>query len=421
MAGILVAGVFLTRAAIGVPAAWAYRRGQSLELGARYAEAGEFLDRGAFGSNRVEALWRAGRSRLELWDSLPTADRAGRHGDEALRAAAERFLAGRAASPGSAWFTSALGEVYARRETMARSRRVFDLEALSSGPWAVLGDDGRIAIGLARTAIAREPNRFELRDQLVLFLEANGLREDALKAMADSARVLPDFMAHADFSYETLPRDLVEMFWTSERAVSPEDAPLLPRGRWLVSSGQLGRRLGHLDEAEQDLRAALQMPGTKVAHAEASFHLGLVLMDRGRFDEAETLLARAAREPVFGPGVAGTRAHIAVLRERWPEALEQLREARRLQPRELWILLEFSRVAQKMKSWDQAEESLRWAMLVHPEDPAPHRALVEMFLAKGEKDLARRELDEYVRSYGTTDDGVRLERLLAEALDPARR
>ena len=76
--------------------------------------------------------------------------------------------------------------------------------------------------------------------------------------MADAARVLPDFFAHQDFSFESLPRDLVETFWRTSRKLGPADAPSQSRERHLLSLGQLGRRLGHLEEAEQDLRASAQ-------------------------------------------------------------------------------------------------------------------------------------------------------------------
>ena len=422
VAGVLVAGLFAARAASGVPAAWAYRKGQVLKAGGRHAEAGALFDRGAVGANRTEALWHAGRSRLEYWYALAASDRSGSRGDEALRVAAVRFLKERKDSPGSAWSTAELGNVYACRASVSRSRRITDLAALDHGPWALIGDDGRIAIGLARAAIDREPNTPELRDYLALLLEENGLHEEAVRAMVEAARVQPDFGAHPNFTFESVPRDLVETFWRTSRALAPADAPFLSRERHLLSLGQLGRRLGHLDEAEQDLRAAMNASGTWLGRAaEDAFHLGLVLVDLGRLDEAETMLARAVREPVFGFGVAGTRARIAVMGERWSDALDQLREARRLKPRELWVLLDFSRVAQKTELWDQAEESLRWAMLVHPEDPAPQRAMVEMFLAKGENESARRALDEYVRSFGRTEDAARMAQALAEPLDPARR
>jgi len=421
VAGALVAGLFVARAASGVPAGWAYARGRASEAALRFDEVGSLMDRAAVGGNLTRALWRSGRARMKSWHGLPARDRFGGIGDGLLRSTAVRFLNARAASPGSAWFTAALAEVYGLRARSAREHRVVDLEALARGPWALVGDDGRIAIGLVRAAIDREPTNFEHRDQLVFLLEQNGLRGDALRAMDESARVLPDFSAHPDFVFEEMPLELVETFWRTSRALAPDDAPLVPRDRYLLSLGQLGRRLGHLVEAEQDLRAALNVPNTRGVHSEEAFHLGLVLVDLGRFDEAETLLALAVREPVFRPEVTMTRARIAEIRGRWPEALAQLSEARRFQPRELWILLDFARVAQKTESWDQAEESLRWAILVHPEDPAPRRAMVEMYLAKGEKERARGALDEYVRSFGRTEEAARMEQALAGPLDPALR
>jgi tetratricopeptide (TPR) repeat protein len=418
---VLLAGLFATRAVTGVVAASAYRRTWVLDADGGKVEPAPLFDRAAVGANRAEALWRAGHSRLAAWRRLPLSERNGSRGAEALRTAAARFLEQRVVTPGSVWPITGLADVYACRESVAHAERTTDLALLARGPWALMGDDGRVAIGLTRAAIDLEPSSFEPRDRLVLLLESYGLHQDALRAMEESARVLPDFFAHPDFTFEALPRDLVETFWRTSRALDPADAPILSRERHLLSLGQLGRRLGHLAEAEHDLRKALETPGTHLARAEDAFHLGLVLVDLGRLDEAEAMLVRALSEPVFGPGVAGTRARIAEKQKRLPEALEQLREARRLEPRALWALLEFARVAQAAGSWDQAEESLRWAILVHPEDPNPRRAMVEMFLAKGERQMARRALDEYIQAFGSTDDAARMEKALEGPLDPARR
>lgn len=420
-AGGVVALFFVARATTGVPAAWAYARGREAEAAGRYAEAAPLLDAGAVGANTNEALWLAGESRLALWDGLSPEGQTVARGSEFLREATSRFLSGRAGSPASAWFTSALGDVYTRRAEFARANLTADLTALAAGPWALIGDDGRIAIGLTRAAILREPNRFVYRDQLVLLLEANGLHEDALRAIDESARALPDFGAHPTLSFDELPRDLVERFWRTARTLPRGDAALLSRERCLLASGQLGRRLGHLEEAEQDLRAALEAPGTPLNHAEDSFHLGLVLFDLGRFDEAETMFARAGREPVFAPGVAEMRAHIAEKQGRWAEALDRYREVRRLRPRELATLFDVARLAQKTGNWDEASEALRWAALIHPGDPAPRRALVEMLVAEGDHARARQALDDYVRLFGRTDDAARLEQSLASAVDPALR
>jgi tetratricopeptide (TPR) repeat protein len=420
-AGIAIAGVFVARAATGVPAAWAHRDGRKLEASSRFEEAGSRFDLGAVGADRVEALWRAGRARLETWDAMPFKKRSGPDGDGALRAAAERFLDGRADSPASGWFTAALAAVYADRESTRRLLRTTDLASLDKGPWALVGDDARVAIGLTRAAIEREPTRFELRDQLVLFLEANGLHDDALHAMEDAARVLPDFRAHAEFTFESLPRDLLEQFWRTARTVGPGEAPLLSREQLLLSAGQLGRRLGHLDEAERDIRAAMDMPGTRLGRAEDAFHLALVLVDEARFDDAEAQLALALLEPRFGPAVADTRARVAEKQGRWREALERLGDLRRFRPRDAETLLRYSWAARKAGAWDQAEESLRWAIVVDPNDPALRRVLCEMFIEKGDGRRARRALDDYVQTFGRTAETGQLEAALAAALDPARR
>jgi tetratricopeptide (TPR) repeat protein len=421
VAGVAVAGVFLVRAATGVPAAWAYDRGRDAEAAGRFLQAAQLMDDAALGANKVDALWRAGQSRLEYWDDLLWADARGAVGAAALREAAARVLAARVASAGSAWFTSALGDVYGRRARVARAGRTADLDVLARGPWALVDDDARIAIGLARTAIEREPTGFEYRDQLALLLEENGLHAEALLAIEESARVLPDFGAHVELEFAKLPRDLVEKFWQTARGLAPGDAPMLSRERQLLSTGQLGRRLGHLAEASDDLRAALQARVNPLAVAEDSFHLGLVLVDLGQYDEAEAMFAQAARHPVFTFEALVRRARIAEQRERWEEAQDRFREARRLNPRDVGVLIDLARAAQKTGNWDEAQEALRWAALIHPADPAPRQVLVELFVAKGERLRARGALDDYVRSFGRTEDAIRMERSIDAPLDPAAR
>jgi tetratricopeptide (TPR) repeat protein len=189
----------------------------------------------------------------------------------------------------------------------------------------------------------------------------------------------------------------------------------------LLSVGQLGHSLGHLAEAEQDIRAAMNVPASSLGRAEQAFYLGQVLIDAGRFVESEAMFARALREAPFGAGVAEARARIAEKQGRWAEALEHIREMRRLLPRDLGVLLRFASIARKAGADDQAEEALRWAILVAPEDESPRIALVEMLLAREERHLAARALEDYIRSFGRTPDAVRLEEALGAPLDPAVR
>ena len=418
-AGLAIAGVFVVRAVIGVPAALAYNAGRVLRHENQFEAAGPLLDRGIAGGERTETLWRAGRARLSLWETLSNEKKVGPVGDQVLRVAAHRFLEGRRASPASALFISGLAAVYGDRESIARSRRLTDLSALSSGPWALLGDDGRIAIGLIRAAIERSPNSYEFRDQLVVYLLSFGFHEEALAAIEDSAKVLPDFRAHPSFSATGLARDLQERFWSTSRSLGPRDTPLMPFAMVLLSAGQMGHRLGHLAEAEQDYRKAMTMPVSSLMRAEQQFYLGHVLIDAGRFAEAEELFTLALREPSFGAGVAEARARIAEKQGRWADALEHIRELRRLLPRDVGVLLRFAGIARKAGTEDQAEEALRWAILVAPDQPSPRLALVELLHARKERHLAARALDDYIRSFGRTPEAIRWEEALAAPLDPA--
>jgi len=418
-AAALIAGTFATRAAVGLLAAPALDRGTRMAAAGSLAGAIPLLDRAAIGASRTEALWLAGESRLGLWDAMPAAERRGASGSAALQGAVARFLQGQISSPATGWFLSSLSETYARREALARASRSVDLSQLDRGRWALVGDDGCVAIGLARWAVERQPTTFELCDRLVLVLEGAGLREEAEAAMAETAKVLPDFGAHTDFTFEGLRRELLETFWRTARDVRPEDVPIQNRERQLLAAGILGRRLGHLEEAEADLRAALTGPGAALHHAEDAFHLGLLLIDRGRLDEAEGYLRRAEREPVFVPGTAEALARIERARGRLPEALAHLRRLREHQPRDVWTLVEFARVARDAGEWAQAEEALRWAIRVNPDIAAPRAELVELLLAKGERVLARSALEDYERLAGRTDDVVRLEAAMSAPLDPA--
>jgi tetratricopeptide (TPR) repeat protein len=417
VAGGVLAGLFSVRAAIGVPAGHAFLEGQRLVASGDYTSAIPLLDRGAVGAYRPEGLWLAGEARLGVWDALPAAERSGPRGQTLLSEALSCFLRGQAASPSLPWHRASIGGVFYRRERVHRDSAALEWSDLDRGSWGLVGDDGRIAIGLARLAIALHPNVFDYHDQLTLLLLSLGLVDDATRAIEGAARVLPDFGAHSSWNFDTLPRELSEAFWRTSRALRAQDAPLMLPERHLLSLGLLGRRLGHLPEAEADLREALRTPGTDLFHAEDAFHLGQVLVDQKRFKEAEAMLAAASRQPVFGPGVAETRARMAEAEGRLGDALAQLRVARQLRPRDLGVLLEFARVAGRNGDWDAALEALRWARVVHPRTPATERAMAELCLLKGDHELARAAIDNLAGLVGDNDEVDGLRRRLRSPLD----
>ena len=407
LAFLLLAAAFALRAIVGVPAAVAFRHGKAAAGEGRLGEAATLLPRAAVGVHRPGARWFEGQVALGAWDANPT--------PRDLERASSAFLSALRGWPASGWPLAGLAGVYLRREQAARASRPVDLSELEH-PWTLVGDDGRVGVGLLRMAIEREPTNFDFRDHLVLALDANGLHSEALDAIRASAAVLPEFRAHELLSFEGLPRDLVEAFYEEAREQVGR-APLQLVERQLLAVAQLGRRLGHLQEAEADLRRALTARGSAIFHAEDAFHLALTLIDLERGPEAEPFLARAAEFSVFAPEVEAQRARIAERESRDADALEHLRRARGLQPRESRYALEFARVATRLRAWDQAREALRWASVVDPGSPDPWRGLVEVSLAAGDRAAASADLAAYVRKAGETPDAARLSAELARLLD----
>ena len=413
---VAVAAVYVVRAGAGVSEERAYRRA-SLDVDAkRYREAASELAWAAVGANRDRTFWLDGWVALDLWDSATDAERISGAGGAFLERATASFLRGLSESPATGWYVSGLAEIYARRERVARATRTFDLAILERGPWAMAGDDGRLAIGFARLAVGREPNTAPFRDRLALLFWSFGLKNEALAAVRDSARVLPDFTAHnEEFTFDSLPRELAEAFYDASRA-NVGAAPLQPKERHLLSLGILAYRLGRLSDSEADLRAALQAPGSAQFHAEDAFHLGLTLLALGREAEAEPLFRRAEAFDVFVEPVLSTRASQAEAHGRLEEAFEAVSRLRARDPGDVGTCLRFAAIAARLDLPDRAEEALRFASVVAPDDPRPRRELVRLYLRTGRRSKAAAVLEEL---RGRGDGGAEFQDLEREVRAPA--
>lgn len=391
---VALAAVYVVRAGAGLQADRAYRRGSIAEEGGRFHDAAADLARAAVGGGRDTAFWLGGWARLGQWDAASGGERTSGAADEHLEGATASFLSGLAESPASGWYLSGLAEIYARRERLARRTRSFDLAELAKGPWALVGDDGRVAIGFARLAIGREPNTAPFRDRLALLLWSFGLKDASLAAIRESARVLPEFRAHTnDLSFESLPRELSEAFYRASRE-NVGVAPLQFKERHLVSLGILARQLGRLTDSEADLRAALEAPGTRLYHAEDAYHLGLTLLELGREEEADAQFHQAEAFDVFLVSILTARAAHAEARGRLDQALDALGRLRALEPRDVDACLRFADVATRLDLPDRAEEALRFASVVAPEDFRPRRALALFYFRTGRRSKAAALLDE---------------------------
>jgi tetratricopeptide (TPR) repeat protein len=379
--------------------------------GARVAE---LLRSGAAGIDAFDALWLAGEVSLGAWDAMRQQGGSLQETNRILAAGIGDYLEAATVAPAAAWPWTGLAGAYERVEIAEREARVTDLARLGGSPWLVVGRPGRIAIGLVRKAIAMEPRVFAHRDDLFLTLLRLGLRDEAKTAIREAARVQPIQDHHSTIPWSTLQEEYISAF--VEGSIEALGAtPLITRERHLLSLGQLERRLGRLDDAERHLREALLAPAGSPEHSEDAFHLALVLVDKRAYDVAGPALDQAERESVFVPSVLLLRARIAEARGRLDEALGFLQEARRRNPRSLDLSLLTSGVARKLKDWRAALESLRWAVLTHPEDPRPRVELVETLLDSGDTAAAISALADLERVSGKTPEAARLRARLDEA------
>ncbi|MBZ5639265.1 MAG: tetratricopeptide repeat protein [Acidobacteriia bacterium] len=405
---VALAGIFLIRAVRGVRAGIARWQGSSLVTFADRGRATEMLRRQAEGFDRFEALWLSGEWEIGVWDELSARANSTSEAGRVLLDAAGCDLEASTLSPSSGWPWTGLSEAYARVERSARSRRVVDLATLGGSPWSHVGHAGRVAVGLLRKAIEREPSTAAHRDDLVNLLHELGILDEALVAIRESARVQPSLVFHSGLDIGALPRAFLEAFVDGSREGLGR-TPLFPRGSHFVALGQMERRLGRLKRAEADLRAALREPIDSLTRAEASFHLGLVLLDQARFEEAARCIEDAAREPAFALDRAVSLADIAERQGNLTKALDHLREARRLDAGNVvWRCMEVARVASRLGAHDEAVSALKWAILNAPDNPAPRAALVRAYSAAGDVAAARTAYEELVRVGGETPEILRL-------------
>jgi tetratricopeptide (TPR) repeat protein len=397
---IVAAAAYVVVGLWGLWAAVSYQRGSVLASKGRYDEALPLLETGAVGLNTAEAEWLAGEVALGLADAAQdAATRA-----SALRRATEHYMGMLRATTGSAFGLTGLATAYERAEAAERVSRVTDLAAITSGPWALVGSDGRIAVGLLRVAVGREPATCVAHDELVRLLVAYGLLDEAKEAARDAAAAAPAFEYHAGLDPDRLPREVVEAFASGARSVLESGAPMATRERKLFYLGRLDERIGALERAAEDLRSAHAQPAPDLEHAESAYHLGRVLAALGRLGDAEAAWREAERAPVFRPAVAVERARVAEAGGRADEALRQIEEARRLEPRRMDLILWEARLLVARGERAAAVDTLRWGITVDESDRAPRRALVDALIDGGEPGSADDELTAFERSLGEGED-----------------
>jgi tetratricopeptide (TPR) repeat protein len=416
LAAVALVVLFGVRAAAGWPGGFNFAKGKRLAAAGRWEQAVPYLEGAAVGANRRWAMWLAGQARGYVWEDRFAAG-APREELEAIHSrASEELTEGITISPASGWCWGDLAYLYHQRERARSKRYGYPLELLGAEPEAGIGRDGRVALGMTRIALQREPVLYPLYDQLALMYLDYGLEERSLQEVRRSAMVQPIYKFHYYKWLDPVPPALLDAFAEGSREALGQ-TPFIRSVLHYLALGRVELNRGELQQAEEDLRTALDLPGERMNRAEANYYLGLVLTEQGRLEEAGQALEKAETHPNFEAAAAAGRAVIAERQGRLEEALALLGRARRLKPRHLGHLLEFARVARDLEEWHQAEAALKWGLLVHPEEPGPVRSLVATYIGMGRLGEAERAVGALTALEGESESV----RSLTAAIDRARK
>lgn len=388
--------VFLARAGVGWVAGFHEIRGRRLSAAGHLEGAIDHLDRGAFGENRPSTLWLAGEVRLGLYQRELSRGASRESLEPILVEAFRAETAATSLSPASGWARASLADVYHQQERQQLYHHGLPLDMVGEDRWAFVGPAGRIAIGLLREAIEREPTQYLFYDQLAFALLDYGLTDAALEVVRESAFVQPDFFQHEYRRLRPLSPAVLDTFAAGSREALGR-VPLIQQFGHLLALAKLELQRGNATTAEQDLRAALELSATRLQRADAHYRLGLALRAQLRYDEAIEHLVLSEEEPVFRAAALAVRSTIADERGQLETALSLMRKARRLKPYEIGYALAYARMAVAYGRYDWAEEALWWANKTHSRDARPLRRLEEILLEQGKRQEASKVREELRR------------------------
>lgn len=398
LAVALVAG-YGYRAVQGIRSGFRFDEAQWLYRVREYEAAIPILERVAVGSNRLHATRLTAESRVELWDAAVdvggplAADR------RLLLAAAEGFLRCRCIAPASRRSWEGLAEVYGQMEWVGREERAIEAFDPELEGWERVGRPGRISIGMIRGGLRMAPNWHTLLDDLAVTLWAYGIDDEAHEAVRAAALALPLYGWH---SFYRIP-DAVRPDWMEQTFVDASRevlgrVPLVPPAIQLTDLGKVELGRGEYGGAVEAFEQALDRRNDVLKRAEIEFYLGISLLQLGREKEGRARLLSASENPAFRIGSFQNLASHAEATGDLRSALEYLRRLRQEDPRNLEACLNFARVAALLEDWPAVVEALRWAQLVHPEDPRPQIAMVRAQLDMGEVSTAASLLREIAQT-----------------------
>ena len=335
-------------------------------------------------------------------------------------------------------FGGAEPHLIAALESAPEDRRV--LQGL--GAIYMRSDRLRQAEEVLRRALEVEPSAIGARIGLAEVLRKGGRYDEALEALEEVLRRDPDNLkAVFDRAFVLRRLGRVEEAATAARmAIGRQEGNA--EAHYIL--GLCLEQQGKLAEAAGELSRAVEL---RREHLGALSHLATIEMRRGRPVEAEAFREahrRAlARRRVDDRVREHRRDGIAALnRQDYPTALREfeavaredpsdpqvyvyigsahialgdlvagraaLDRCLRLEPRNERALMELGRLHALAKRLDEAVEALRQSIAVNPDFAEPHYFLAGVYMARGEPDLYRQEMQRYqalkARSQGDAMD-----------------
>jgi tetratricopeptide (TPR) repeat protein len=289
-----------------------------------------------------------------------------------------------------------LGNLYHQAERLSAHRQGVPLNLVAQNRWAFVGRPGRIAIGMMRIGLTREPNWYPFHDQLAYVYYDYQLRAETLEAVYRSALALPVYELHAYRSLRPPDSEIVDAF-ARGALDSLDHVPWMWPVRHRIALGRLEVRRENWVEAEAHLRKALDLKGIPLNVAETHYYLGLSLIGQGRFDEGRTALIEAEEQPPMKPLSVIAQADLAERLDRWDQALDLWARAKRLDPYRIDVPLRMAQAARVTGQHDRAIHTLREAARSYPARPEPLAELAGLYIEQNEFGKARSVLADLER------------------------
>jgi tetratricopeptide (TPR) repeat protein len=174
---------------------------------------------------------------------------------------------------------------------------------------------------------------------------------------------------------------------------------------YLLALGIAWLRKGDLFEAEKIFRHLIQL---QPANEPAQLHLGYVLLNQKKYDEARLWLEKSARAAAPLPEVFYYLGLVAQEQNDDAKAIGLFEKAVQKLPNYAFARIALGSSYIKLRNYPRAKEELETAVKLDPEEPTAHYNLALLYARLKDPARAQEEMKivEKLKAKGASDDGV---------------